>query len=149
MEDIYRKVMKVDEAELFLNIFDTAGRIQDYSVQRDHFIGKRDGFVLVYSITNRESFEFVVPYFEEFHEARGKTIPILLIGNKSDREDDRKVSTKEGQELADHYGCMFFETSAKDNTNIDESFHTILHAILELKKVQIPLDKKQSKSRMQ
>lgn len=75
---------------------------------------------------------------------------MILVGNKKDLDDSRKVTEKEGKELADYYGIEFFETSAKDTINIDECFQQMAKQIVDkmaknLQSEKLALDKKKRK----
>jgi len=89
---------------------------------RETFYKQVHGFLVVYDITNRESFEKMTKWIEKIkHINRGKEMmpQIILIGNKCDLEEERKVSYEEGRNLAEEYGLKFFEVSAKTSENID------------------------------
>jgi len=136
LEDSYRKQVRVDAEECILDIFDTAGQ-DDFSSIRDQYYRTGDGFLCVYAITLQSSFEDV----REFHDAilRVKdveTIPFVLVGNKCDLEDERKISREEGQELANQLGCKFMEVSAKRRINVDEMFTELVREIMRFRKTQ-------------
>lgn len=78
--------------------------------------------MLVYDISERESFENIQHWVRQIRENADERVCLVLVGNKCDREDSRVVSTKEGEDLARRYGVRFFETSAKDNKNVDECY---------------------------
>lgn len=76
------------------------------------------GFILVYDITNEESFNAVQDWITQIHHYSTDNSQIILVGNKCDMKDERVISTERGKELADQLGVHFFETSAKENINI-------------------------------
>ena len=78
--------------------------------------------MVVYDITNRDSFNNVSTWIEDCKNQSPKTIFMVLVGNKSDLQDKRQVNYKEGQELAERFQMLFFETSAKDGNNVEEIF---------------------------
>lgn len=138
IEDSYRKQVEVDGRAIMLDILDTAGQ-EEYSSLRDDFLTLGNGFLMVYSITDFQSFEDCNKIYEAL--VRMKTpedpsdpmppLPIILAGNKSDLEEERSVTTDEGKELAAKFGeyCKFFETSAKDRHNVDEVFEELVRLI--------------------
>ena len=85
--------------------------------------------LVVYDISSRDSFNNVSTWIEDCKNQSPKTIYMVLVGNKSDLEDKRQVSTEEGQELADKYGMLFFETSAKNGQNVEEIFQNSANEI--------------------
>lgn len=89
-------------------------------------MGEAEGFVLVYSITDRDSFEKVKKLRERVAMVQNDTVPIILVGNKADLEHERRVPTNEGQELATSFGCPFIEVSAKTGLRIEALFETIV-----------------------
>jgi GTPase KRas len=95
-----------------------------------------EGFIVVYSVTDRKSFEKVVEFQKKITQVKEKIkqVPILLIGNKIDLKDQRQVKKEEGEKLAKDFGIPFLETSAKSRVNIDECFETIC---LEVRKWRI------------
>ena len=79
--------------------------------------------LVVYDITNRDSFNNVSSWIDDCKTQSPKTIFMVLVGNKSDLSDRRKVNKEEGQELADKYGLLFYETSAKNGDNVEKIFY--------------------------
>ena len=91
-----------------------------------------EGFVCVYDITSRNSFEEIMKMRKQILMAKNvDTVPMVLVGNKADLEDDRNVTTAEGKELAKSFGCEFLETSAKTGMNITDSFYSLVRCIRE------------------
>eukprot|EP01080_Neovahlkampfia_damariscottae_P009948 gene9948-2269_t len=109
-----------------LSILDSAGQ-EDYQTLVPQQMRDAEGFMVVYSITDKKSFEKVVEFQKKITQVKEKVkkIPIILIGNKIDLEESRQVTREEGQKLAKEFGIPFLETSAKTRINIDESFEQI------------------------
>jgi len=130
IEDIYRKTVSVDDFPCMLDILDTAGQ-EEYSVMRDGYFRHGEGFFLVYSVTSRASFQEVIKLRAQImrvKEDSGK-IPIILVGNKCDLEDNRQVLKNEGEDLARSWKVPFFETSAKMRINVENSFCELVREI--------------------
>jgi GTPase SAR1 family protein len=84
---------------------------------------KGHAFLLVYSVTSKQSLEELAPIIKMVIEVKGDQIsdvPIVLVGNKTDEKDKREVSTETGRKLSEKWGCSFIECSAKSNENIIE-----------------------------
>eukprot|EP01125_Pyxidicula_operculata_P012590 TRINITY_DN413_c0_g1_i1.p1 TRINITY_DN413_c0_g1~~TRINITY_DN413_c0_g1_i1.p1 ORF type:complete len:155 (-),score=40.22 TRINITY_DN413_c0_g1_i1:51-515(-) len=121
--------MTVDGEEAILNIYDTAGQ-EDFSAVRDQYIRIGEGFICMYSITTEASFQEVSNLRDKLcNITEEDNHPVVLVGNKSDLEEDREVSTEDGQELANSFGWRFMEASAKTKTNVVEAFEEIVKSI--------------------
>ncbi|MHA1109776.1 MAG: Rab family GTPase [Promethearchaeota archaeon] len=118
------------ETYVKLQIWDIAGQ-KHFKFVRPPFYRGASAMVYVYDITRRESFSNIPNWKTEVErEITGK--PFILIANKTDLSDERVVSKKEGENLAQQIGAnMYFESSAKDYQNIDESFLFLAEKILE------------------
>ena len=90
----------------------------------------KNGIVVVYDITNRQSFDDINFWLNEIKEKANKNTVLLLVGNKCDLEDERKVSFQEGKDFADNNGIKFIETSAKTNQNVDEAFEILIDEVI-------------------
>ncbi|XP_062236504.1 ras-related protein Rap-2a-like isoform X2 [Platichthys flesus] len=113
IEDFYRKEIEVDSSPSVLEILDTAGTEQ-FASMRDLYIRNGQGFILVYSLVNQQSFQDIKPMRDQIIRVkRYQQVPVVLVGNKVDLEEEREVSPSEGQALAEDWGCPFMETSAK------------------------------------
>eukprot|EP01115_Flamella_aegyptia_P011077 TRINITY_DN50594_c0_g1_i1.p1 TRINITY_DN50594_c0_g1~~TRINITY_DN50594_c0_g1_i1.p1 ORF type:complete len:189 (+),score=57.86 TRINITY_DN50594_c0_g1_i1:19-585(+) len=129
IEDSYRKQVAIDNETCLMDILDTAGQ-EEYSAMRDQYMRTGQGFICVYAITSRSSFDEINVFREQILRAKDKDkVPMTLIGNKCDLETERQVTTSEGSDLAKSWGCPFFESSAKTRTNVDEAFFSVVREI--------------------
>lgn len=129
IEDSYRKQCVIDDEVALLDVLDTAGQ-EEYSAMREQYMRTGEGFLLVYSITSRDSFEEIVQFQQQILRVKDKDyFPLVVVGNKCDLEHDRQVSAEEGKSLAASFGCPFKETSAKTRMNVDEAFHELVREI--------------------
>ena len=93
------------------------------------------GLLLTYDITRRESFEHLNQWISQIKDVQDISIfPIVIVGCKFDLEDKRKVSTEEGQQLAEKYNLTFFETSALTGKGVKEVFTTLIQRIYDRNK---------------
>ncbi|KAI8354124.1 ras-like protein 1 [Choanephora cucurbitarum] len=140
IEDSYRKQSVIDEETALLDILDTAGQ-EEYSAMREQYMRSGEGFLLVYSITSRMSFDEIDGFFQQISRVKDKDrFPMVLVANKCDLEMDRQVSIQEGKDLADKYGCHFVETSAKMRIHVDTAFHEVVRDIRRYNKEQDGMD---------
>ncbi len=122
------KVIPVDRLRVMAQIWDTAGQEKYRSVTKVYYKGAV-GAILVYDITNYESFKSTEKWIKEIREHADQNIIIMLAGNKSDLGYKRAVNTQEGLEYAAKHNMAFMETSALDSTNIDGAFTKLLDDI--------------------
>ncbi|XP_071396825.1 ras-related protein Rap-2a-like isoform X4 [Centroberyx affinis] len=101
--------------------------LTQFASMRDLYIRNGQGFILVYSLVNQQSFQDIKPMRDQIIRVkRYQQVPVVLVGNKVDLEGEREVSPSEGQALAEDWGCPFMETSAKSKTMVDELFTEIV-----------------------
>ncbi|CAE6421393.1 unnamed protein product [Rhizoctonia solani] len=133
IEDAYRKQTIVDGSVCHIEIVDTAGQ-EEYSTLRDQWVREGQGFILVYSITERRSFERMETFRQALLRAKSRQPPLfILVGNKCDQTYERQVLRQEGENLAQQWGCEFMETSARTGQNIEKLF---IHLIRSLRLVR-------------
>ncbi|KAI8868547.1 ras protein, partial [Ramicandelaber brevisporus] len=129
IEDSYRKQCVIDDEVAIVEVTDTAGQ-EEYSAMREQYLRAGEGFLLVYSITSRSSFEEVMTIYQQILRVKDVDyFPVLLVANKCDLAMERQVSTNEGRELARMFNCRFIETSAKLRVNVDEAFYGLVREI--------------------
>merc|ERR1712000_615857 len=130
IEDSYRKLVEVDGTACMLDIMDTAGQ-EEYSALLDQYMKTGQGFVLAYSIMTNTSFEAASKLRTQILRIKedSQDIPIMLVGNKLDLEDERQVTVEQGRALAQKFQCGFIEASAKTNTNVKEIFFELVRMI--------------------
>jgi len=96
-----------------------------------------EGFYLVYSILDRTTFEEVKETRAQILKVKNTTIvPVIVVGNKADLASQREVPTEEGRKLAASWNVPFFETSAKDGTNVEESWIEMVRELRKFRKAK-------------
>ncbi|KAK7032851.1 ras-like protein [Favolaschia claudopus] len=136
IEDSYRKQCVIDDEVALLDVLDTAGQ-EEYGAMREQYMRSGEGFLLVYSITSRDSFEEISTYHQQILRVKDQdSCPVIVVANKCDLEYERQVGMNEGRDLAKHFGCRFIETSAKQRLNVDEAFTNLVREIRRFNKEQ-------------
>ena len=136
IEDQYKINTTIDEHNCRLEILDTAGQ-DDYQSMLDTWINFAEGFVLVYSIDDRESFESLKDKYDRVVKNKSDDVySVIIVGNKCDLEDKRKVTKEEGESYAKSKGVDFMEVSALKTINVKETFVKLAHNLLEKKVTQ-------------
>ena len=136
IEDQYKINTTIDEQNCRLEILDTAGQ-DDYQSMLDTWINFAEGFVLVYSIDDRESFESLKDKYDRVVKNKSDDVySVIIVGNKCDLEDKRKVTKEEGESYAKSKGVDFMEVSALKTINVKETFVKLAHNLLEKKVTQ-------------
>ncbi|XP_043965340.1 ras-related protein O-RAL-like [Gambusia affinis] len=127
--DSYRKKVVLDGEEVQIDILDTAGQ-EDYAAIRDNYFRCGEGFLLVFSITEQESFTAITEFREQIVRVKEEeAIPLLVVGNKSDLEDRRQVSVDDATAKASAWGVPYVETSAKTRANVDKVFFDLMREV--------------------
>jgi small GTP-binding protein len=114
-------------------IWDLAGQSQ-FKLVRQSYLANAEAGILVYDVTNRQSYENIENWHNEIKNV-SSNISLILVGNKIDLKDEREVETKEGSDLAENLGLTYIETSAKTGENINDAFKML--ALLMIKKYVI------------
>jgi small GTP-binding protein len=122
------KDVEIDNNAIRLLIWDIGGQAAFSTMRRVYFKGS-NGAIGVFDVTSQESLLKIPGWVSSIKKAVGN-IPMILIGNKIDLE--RKVTTEEGQELADRLGCEYIETSAKTGEGVEEAFLAIARKCLDV-----------------
>ncbi|CAK7896673.1 rheb-like protein Rhb1p [[Candida] anglica] len=142
IENQFSKTINYKNQEFEVEILDTAGQDEFSIMNQKHLIGVH-GYLLVYSVTSRQSFELIEVIRDKILNSIGAdTIPMVLVGNKSDLNYQRQVDEDEGKKLAASFGCAFLETSVRDNVNINRTFEYLID---EIESIQNPTVKQEEK----
>lgn len=131
--DFKTKICHIGDSVIKLQVWDTSGQERFKTVTKNYYKGG-DGILLVYDITDRESFDSMKNWIKQIEMHAKPTAFKILVGNKCDLINERKVTYEEGYELAQEFKINFFESSAKDNTNVVEVFDSLTKQILDLAK---------------
>lgn len=126
--DFLSKTMYMDERTVRLQLWDTAGQERFRSLIPS-YIRDSSVAVVVYDITNRNSFMNTTKWVDDVRAERGNDVIIVLVGNKTDLNDKRQVSTEEGEKKAREFNVMYIETSAKAGYNVKALFRKIAQAL--------------------
>ncbi|KAL5009775.1 hypothetical protein ScPMuIL_012080 [Solemya velum] len=134
-ETKYRHTVLIDGESINFEVLDTRSENEDCGA-RDDVLRWGDGFMLVYSVISRKSFDILQELRQKIEDAKkGTNIPIIVVGNKSDMAHVRQVTKDEAQKQASNFGCPFVELSAsEDVTNVVGAFHTICREVIEFKR---------------
>lgn len=111
-----------------VQVWDTAGQENFRSITRAYYKNSACALI-VYDITRRESFEHVQNWIEDCKNQTPKTVLLVLVGNKTDLENERKVSTEEGKQMAERHNMLFYETSARNGKGVHDMFDSTVHEI--------------------
>eukprot|EP00732_Lithocolla_globosa_P005649 Lithocolla_globosa_v1_NODE_5978_length_1154_cov_2016.246588.p2 type:complete len:196 gc:universal NODE_5978_length_1154_cov_2016.246588:15-602(+) len=130
IEDSYRKQCVVDDEVALLDVLDTAGQ-EEYSAMREQYMRTGEGFLLVYSITSKSSFDEIYTFKQQILRVKDQDeFPMVLVGNKCDLVKDRQVETNEALDFKNKNQIFeFLEASAKNKNNVDEAFFALVRGI--------------------
>ncbi|XP_017143091.1 ras-related protein Ral-a-like [Drosophila miranda] len=127
--DIYRKTLQLDGEQVQIDILDTAGQKVNVVI-RDSYYHRADGFLCVFSIADEGSFQATQAARDLVLRLRkDESVPFLLVGNKSDLQEERQVPLSECQAMAHKWGVTYVETSAKFHQNVHLVFYDLMRQI--------------------
>ena len=123
------KIITLSNSKSYKAIFyDTAGQERHRSISLNQ-IKSADGILLMYDVTNQDSFNSIKGWMDNIREIKGNNFPVILVGNKIDLKEERKISQLNGQNLADSYGISFYEISNKTGENVEEATLDLINKI--------------------
>ena len=146
--DSYRKKVSLDGQECHVDILDTAGQVmrfkcvfleinttqEEYAAIRDNYYRSGEGFICVFSILEKESFQRTQDFRDQICRVLDNDkVPFLLVGNKSDLGSKRQVERREAEAKAKEWGCSYTETSAKTKENVNDAYSKILRIVRDKK----------------
>ncbi|OZC08504.1 Ras family protein [Onchocerca flexuosa] len=112
-------------------IWDTAGQERFLSITTTYYRGA-DALLLVYDLTNRQSFINIRDWLARIKENAKETVLIILVGNKMDLQSSREVKYEEGKQLAETNNIAFIETSAKSGQNVQKTFQEVARKLVRM-----------------
>jgi len=127
--DFKIKTIELDGRKIKLQIWDTAGQERFHTITTSYYRGAM-GIMLVYDVTQARSFENINKWLRNIDDHASDDVVKMLIGNKCDMENQRCITRARGEALAREHAIPFFETSAKDNQNIEKAFFEVTRLIL-------------------
>ena len=128
--DFKTKQIEVNDRIIKMQIWDTAGHEKFRTITTSYYKSAH-AIIVLYDITDESSFEHIKNWMIDIDKFGKQGVLKVLIGNKIDLEDERKITKEEGESMANKYGIKFFEVSAKDNINIDELFLDTAKCLIE------------------
>lgn len=126
--DFLSKTMYLEDRTVRLQLWDTAGQERFRSLIPS-YIRDSSVAVVVYDITNYNSFQQTAKWIDDVRTERGSDVIIMLVGNKTDLSDKRQVTTEDGERKAKELNVMFIETSAKAGYNVKQLFRRVAAAL--------------------
>ena len=127
--DYMDKIIDYNKFKIKLQIWDTSGEEKFRTITKN-FYRNADGLLVVFDLTKKESYDHIRSWINEAKENNDK-LKIILIGNKLDLKDERMVTIDVAKQFAEKNNLKYIETSAKDGTNINESFQTIIDLLFD------------------
>ena len=142
--DFKIKTFDIDEKKIKMQIWDTAGQERFKNIIASYYRGAH-GILLIYDVTDKDSFKNLSNWLIEIEKNASKNVLKILIGNKTDLDDKRVITSNQGKEFADTYGLKFIETSAKKNLNVNEAFETLGRELMQASDEKKIVKQKQNK----
>ena len=137
--DVKCKFVSFDNIKIKLIIWDTAGQERFRGLAKNYFHGC-NGFILVYDITNKKSFDQLKGWMNDAKEKMDEGCKMIVVGNKKDCEDERAIGEDVLKEFGEKNNVATMEVSAKTNEGIDSIFNTMVEELLKTKDVGIVKD---------
>lgn len=122
--DFKIRTIELGDKKIKLQIWDTAGQERFRTITTAYYRGAM-GILLVYDITNEKSFENIKTWIKNIEQHASADVEKMILGNKCDMEDKRKITKEQGEQLAKEYNVKFMETSAMNRTNVENAFTEI------------------------
>ena len=128
--DFKTKQIDLDDRLIKLQIWDTAGHEKFRTITTSYYKSAH-AIIILYDITQKASFDHIRNWITEIDKFGKQGVLKVIVGNKLDMENNRKITKEVAENLALKYGIKLWEVSAKDNTNIEEMFLDTIKTLLE------------------
>ncbi|KAH0786859.1 ras-related protein Rap-1b-like isoform X3 [Histomonas meleagridis] len=130
IEEMFEKTVEIDGKKYNIEITDTAGQ-DEFSTMKYRYIAPSQGFLFVFSITEEKSFSELPSLYKEVLDTKeSSSVPCVLAGNKADLRDDTSIPIQKGEQMAQKLHTKYFETSAKEATNVNECFIYLIKQVI-------------------
>jgi len=126
--DSYEKLVELENKQFLVKVWDTAGQ-EKFAVLAKNYYQRAHGMIVVCAINDRRSFENIRIWLASIKESAEEDIQIILVANKCDLQEEREVPSEEIRAKAEEHRLEYFETSSKENTNVNEAFDKIIQKI--------------------
>eukprot|EP00029_Vermamoeba_vermiformis_P006385 TRINITY_DN2485_c0_g1_i1.p1 TRINITY_DN2485_c0_g1~~TRINITY_DN2485_c0_g1_i1.p1 ORF type:complete len:578 (+),score=56.26 TRINITY_DN2485_c0_g1_i1:33-1766(+) len=138
IEDNYRMLLNKDSRQLIGDILDSADLLGEPNMAsfRSEWLKKSHGVYAIYDVTRPETLTNLSAYIEKIRQIKQSGYPLIIVGNKTDLDLQRKVSQAQGQEFAKKHGALWAETTAKSHDDIDRAFDLLFQRICQIEKKQ-------------
>ena len=129
--EFFNKEERINDQIIQIKLWDTAGQ-EIFHSRTKNFYRKADGIIIVYDITNKESFERIQDWVKSVYDNTDtyKEIQMIIVGNKIDLEERREVSKQEGLKIGKYFEIDFFEASAKNAEGVRNFMIKIIEDVL-------------------
>ena len=128
--DFKTKQIELDDHSIKMQIWDTAGHEKFRTITTSYYKSAQ-AIIILYDITQKSSFDHIRNWITKIDKFGKQGVLKVIVGNKLDLENNRKISKEDAENLALKYGVKLWELSAKDNTNIEEMFVDTIKTLLE------------------
>ena len=128
--DFKTKQIELDDHSIKMQIWDTTGHEKFRTITTSYYKSAQ-AIIILYDITQKSSFDHIRNWITEIDKFGKQGVLKVIVGNKLDLENNRKISKEDAENLALKYGLKLWEVSAKDNTNIEEMFVDTIKTLLE------------------
>ena len=129
--DYLTKEVEINGTTIKLKLWDSAGQEVYHNITKSYF-HKCDGVLIVFDICNKNSFDYINYWMKQINE-NTKKIKKVIVGNKSDLQNERIISREEAERMASTYHLKYYEISAKDNVGIDDLMNDLINEIIQEK----------------
>jgi len=147
IEDSYTKQCVIDDYVAKLDILDTAGQ-EEFSAMREQYMRSGEGFLLVFSLADRGSFEEIYKFHKQVLRVKDRDeFPMLIVGNKADLDNQRAVTSEECCNMAKQLKIPFIECSAKMRMNVDQSFFELVRLIRRFQVIERPISEEKEEKK--
>ena len=127
--NIIIKELQIESNSIKLLLWDIAGQAKWRDVRHLYYRGAQ-GCIVVYDVTRPATFDSVPEWYKDLIKFSG-AVPRILLANKVDLTDIRKIQQEDGLKMAEEMAAEYYETSAKDGTQVNEAFEKISELILQ------------------